>query len=243
MALETPQITAESDARQAVEAALGPFAGSLDPAALQFLPQKWGAEMAGRSPLQIAAEVTSRLNSPHFAGFFREGQAPQAPIPAADPMVNLKATLEVMGPQLQPGAADQIVKLMGEELSKLSPNLIKEVLASRLSQREYQHFLIPPPPKHMPGSVGEFAERQQQVSGRTPGIGLAGFGANRQALAAGQRADLSSGHRSPPPPAHPADQPLESYDAMKARMAAVRGGDPRLGFLAGSTGLGGKAAQ
>jgi hypothetical protein len=231
MAIDAP----ENTAKQAIVDALTPFASKLDPAAASFLPDRWAQELAGKSPVQIVAEVTNRLNSGHFAGFFKEGMAPSPVTPVAplDPSTNVKAILETMGGQLQPGAQEQILKLM-PDLAGLAPSLIREVLAHRLGQRDYQHFVVPPAPRYAPGSVEEFAQRidPRDAPGGVGNLGGSSFRHRVQPLA--------SGMKSSAPATHPAERPMESYAQMKTRIAAIQT-QTAPGFVFGqSVGLGGQ---
>ena len=240
----TPAPAPEATAQEHVAAALGPFADKLDPAALQFIPQKWGSELSGQSKAAITAEVTARLNSPYFVAFYQEGKAPTAPVPSIDRLASVKATLEVMSPQLQPGAPEQLLDMMGNDLAALPPQQIRELLTHRLStDPKLAHFVKPAPPKYLPGSVEEYAERHRQVNRPTPGLrGLTG-----DELASGKQPDYTSGLRTQAAigagSQHPAELPMETFEQMTARMAKVRGAAPELGFLAGSAGLAGNAKR
>jgi hypothetical protein len=162
-----------------------------------------------------------------------------APVATVDPLTTVKAVLEVMSPALNEGAPEQLAAMFGKDLQGMPAHLVKEVLQHRLTtDPKLAHFVKPAPPKFAPGSVEEYAARHAQVNGRTPGIGLGGFATDTSAIRAGQRVNPSSGFRTP---AAPTQVPpiTETYEQMKARMAAVRGGSPQFGFLGGSTGLGG----
>jgi hypothetical protein len=110
--------------------------------------------------------------------------------------VDIKAAL---APYAQVFASEQaaahFVKL-NPDLADVAPALLAEAVKGRLSAPEHAHFLRPPAPQYVPGSVEEIETRMQRVAPRSPGLG--GFAHNGAAITAGHSPDMSSGMRSQP---------------------------------------------
>jgi hypothetical protein len=147
--------------------------------------------------------------------------------PSSD--ADIRAALEPYAPHFaNEHAREQFIRL-NPGLAEVSPALLPDLVKTRLQAPEHQHFLKPPPPQYVPGSVEAIEARMMARSPQTPGLG--GFGHNAAALNGGQLPDYSSGLRSLAPAAHPAQTGPQTMDQLEQRF------NQNQGFLA-TTGIG-----